>query len=232
MLYGFPKRNVLRRFILLIFMITISATWIAELSADNNSITFLWAFTALTGTQHDKRVIGLTTDSVLYSGDKFKIMFEAEDRCYFYILFKGSDEKTLVLYPKKFESNRHLAIENESTFLPSKYDWFTLDEKTGKETLYVLVSPETLPEIESLLEQYYSASSESRDRVGQLIVNFIDKKESFNRPLIAKAEKPIQIGGAIRSLSSSALPENEISKFTEEITVEEFFIRTYSIEHR
>lgn len=232
MLYRLSRRSVLGGFVLLVFLLSGSITWIAESSSKKPPITFLWSSAAITGAPDDRKLIELTSDSILYSGDKFKMMFEATERCYVYIVFKGSDDKILMLHPEKFKSNSHPPKENKTVFIPSEHGWFTLDTKPGTETLYVIVSFDPLSNLEALLEQYYAASLARRDEIGQSIVKLIHETESFSQPLVAKAEKPIQIGGTMRGLTDSSFPEADITRFTKEIAIEELFIRTYSIEHR
>lgn len=203
----------------------------ASSSSDKNT-SFMWAFAAITGTQDQRKLVAMKSESVLFSGDKFKLMFKPSKQCYVYIIFNGSGGEILLLHPEGLGSD-HLPSEgNRAVFIPSKRDWFTLDQKTGTETLYLLASLTPLADLETLLKQYGSASPKSRDDIAQSIVSLLGEKETSNQPLTAAAEKPILIGGTIRSISERTLSEEDISKFAQEITIEDLLIRTYSIDHR
>lgn len=204
---------------------------IAASSSDQNA-SFRWAFAALTNAQDQPKIVAMKSENVLFSGDKFKLMFEAHEQCYVYIIFKGSGGEILLLHPKGLDSIRLPAEVNKMVFIPSKRDWFTLDQHTGLETLYILASLTPLADLELLLKQYGSASPKSRNDIAQSIVSLLREKEISSQTLTAAAEKPILIGGTIRSITERSLTEEDISKFAQEIAIEDLFIRTYSIDHR
>ena len=96
----------------------------------------------------------------------------------------------------------------------------------------LLVSSSSLSDLEMLLKHYESAPPDSIGEMAKSIIRLIEEKKSFILPLTATAEKPIQIGGTIRRLSERSLTEEDISKFAQEIAIEDLFIRTYYIDHR
>ncbi len=218
--------------ILLFAFSTLNVSILIAASSSDPNASFTWAFVGITGAQDQRKVVAMKSENVLLTGDKFKLMFEACEQCYVYIIFKGSGGEILLLHPKGLNSD-YLPLEgNKTVFIPSKRDWFTLDQHTGTEILYLLASLTPLADLELLLRQYGSASPKSKNDIAQSIVSLLGKKEISTQTLTATAEKPILIGGTIRSITERNLSEEDIRKFAQEIAIEDVFIRTYSIDHR
>lgn len=234
------KKQMIRRFskhcamaiCVLSAFITINSATQINASPSTPNITLYWSFTAITGPIDQRTLITIQSDSVLYSGDKIKIMFEAQKQCYINIIFEGSGGEILLLYPQELEFLNHPPKLNKRVYIPNESDWFILDQKPGMETFYLLVSSEPMVELESQLKRYNSASPEGKDEVARSIVELISKHETFSRPLTADAEKPMLIGGTIRNISEQLITEKDLSKFAETITANDIFVRTYSIDHR
>lgn len=231
MIHRFSRCSVLGIFFLVVFFVLNLLVCIA-LSSSNQNTSFLWSFAAITGSQDQRKLVAITSDSALYSGDKFKLMFETRETCYVYIIFKGSQGEIVLLYPKRLESGSRPPKVNKKVFIPNERGWFTLDQQSGTEALYLLVSSKALRDLEALLKQYDSASLNKKDAIAQSIVMLIGEKERSSQPLTAAAEKPIQIGGTIRDIADPDYLSEDISKFAQEIAVDDLLIRNYSVEHR
>jgi hypothetical protein len=216
--------------VLIVFFTLHVSIWTAT-SPSEQKTSLLWSFAAITGAENQGKLVAITSDSVLYSGDKFKLMFEVQETLFVYIIFAGSDGEIVLLHPTKIESGIRPAAVNKAVFIPNEKDWFTLDQKRGTETLYLVVSSSHLADLELLLKRYEAASLDDRDKIAQAIVGLMKEKNRASQPLTAAVEKPIQIGGTIRSISERGLAEADISKFAQRIDIEALFIRIYSIEH-
>ena len=204
--------------------------WTAT-SPSEQKTSLLWSFAAITGAENQRKLVAITSDSVLYSGDKFKLMFEVRQTLFVYIIFAGSGGEIVLLHPTKLDSEIQPAAINTPVFIPNEKDWFTLDQKRGTETLYLVVSANHLADLELLLKRYEAASLNDKDEIAQTIIGLVQEKNRVIQPLTAAVEKPIQLGGTIRSISERGLAEADISKFTQSIDIEDLFIRIYSIEH-
>lgn len=225
------QRGALVSCVLLICYTLYVPIWTTASSLEQNT-SLLWAFVAITGAENQRKLMPVTSDSVLYSGDKFKLMFEARETLFVYIIFAGSEGEIVLLHPTTLKSEIRPSAINRRVFIPNERDWFTLDQKTGTETLYLLASSSPLAELESQLERYDSASRKDSKEIVQTIVNLIEKQEMLSQPLTAAAEKPLLIGGTIRSLSEQHVTKEDVNKFAEKIAVNDIFVRTYTIDHR
>lgn len=228
----YPASSVLVIFFLLnIFFIDVTFLTNESVSEDSN-ISFLWAFGALTGPQDDRKLMAVTKDSVLYSGDQFKIMIELQSKCYVYVIFLGSNGEILLLYPNQLDLPEESLQVNQRIFLPNKDMWFALDEQIGTEKFFLLASKTPLAKLEVLLKTYEASSPEIRPEITEKIYDFIKQSRKKHKQLTAVAEKPIQIGGTFRNVSKPQAPHQDISKFAIQITADDFFGRTFTIEHR
>lgn len=228
----YPASYVLVLFFLLsILFIDVTFLTNESVSKDSN-ISFLWSFAALTGPQDDRKFIPITKDTVLYSGDQFKMMIELQSECYVYVIFKGSQEEILLLFPEQLYLPEKPPRINQEIFLPNKELWFALDDQVGTEKIFLLASTTPLVKLEKLLKTYESSVPELRPEVTERILQFIENSRKQHKQLTAVAEKPIQIGGTFRNANKSELSHLDISDFAIEITEDEFFGRTFTIEHR
>lgn len=218
-------------FLLNIFLIDLTFITKESVSEDHN-ISFLWAFGALTGPQDDRKLISIAKDTVLYSGDQFKMMIELQSKCYVYVIFMGSNGEILLLFPEQLDLPEESFEVNQEIFLPNKDMWFALDDQIGIEKFFLLASKTPLTKLETLLQNYESSSLEIRPKLTEEILQFIKKTRKEHRQLTAVAERPIQIGGTFRNVSKPHVSHRDISAFAMKITADDFFGRTFTIEHR
>lgn len=203
-----------------------------ESISDGHNISFRWAFGALTGPQDDRKFVPITKDTVLYSGDQFKMMIELQSECYVYVIFKGSKEEILLLFPDQLYLTEKTLKINQEIFLPNKELWFALDDQAGIEKIFLLASTTPLVKLEELIKKYESSVPEIRPGITEEIQKFIENSRKQYKQLTAVAEKPIQIGGTFRNVKKSEFSHLDISAFAIEITEDDFFGRTFTIEHR
>ena len=76
----------------------------------------------------------------MYAGDQFRLSFMVNHDCYVYVLNTGPDGTVNVPC-----SNQQIAIDNrckagEWYIIPDGNNWYTLDAKSGKETLFLIAS--------------------------------------------------------------------------------------------
>ncbi len=87
----------------------------------------------------------LTEDSVLHSGDYYKIIFTPKQDSYVYIFQIDSSGKIYRLFPmKRFDGvtvdNFNPLKAGRTYYIPAEYQSFILDEQTGIERIYFLSS--------------------------------------------------------------------------------------------
>jgi hypothetical protein len=81
-------------------------------------------------------------------GDKFRLRVQANTDGYLYLFLRNSRGETQMLFP--YEKGTGKVSQFRSRFVPEK-DWFAFDRQSGTETLYLILSPDRLPEIDRLI---------------------------------------------------------------------------------
>lgn len=104
----------------------------------------------------------LTNDSVLQSGDKYKIVFTPEQTTWIYIFQMDSSGKMFLLFPQQemfgVNVNQSNPVQaNETRTVPMANAWFQLDKQVGTETIYFMASPQQDQELEATYQQYAQA---------------------------------------------------------------------------
>lgn len=224
-------QNILLLFLVSNLFLSIYGSALAEGVASDQGIAFNWAFVANTGSGKSETLVPVTRDTVLQSGDQFKMMVALQNQCFVYVLFKTSDGEILKLFPENFDIyQRSDNIQQRKFYLPGEDSWFTLDENTGVEKVYLLASHNRLSELEKLLNTY--AISEDKKQIAADIVLFIKKtRQQYGRFTIS-AERPVRIGGTFRNVEKKQSKLKNVDSFAINISGEDFFAKTFSIEHR
>lgn len=204
----------------------------AESSDEKENVRIHWAFGALTGPESKRELISINKDTTLKTGDQFKMMVELKSTCFVYLIYHGSNNEIQLLFPndlEQFNRNYHVA---EKYFIPQKDLWFALDEHTGQETFYLLVSKTRLFELEHLLQQYQSSGSAKKPEAVLEVIEQIKKIRRQHQSFAAKAERPISIGGSVRGVKEQKSSKQDVATLAVEISETEFYGRTFTIEHK
>lgn len=206
---------------------------IVNAQTTNQNISFRWAFVASTGPVDNKKYIPITKDTVLLSGDRFKMMVELQNECYLYVVFKSSTGEILKLFPENediFMNNS--GYLNRQFYLPGGESWFVLDNVTGTEKIYLLASHIRLSNLENVLERYAIANEEMKEKLAAEVVEIIKKTRKKQKQFTVTAERPEQIGGTVRLQVDKNSSSEVIDAFTMTISGDVFFAKTFTIEHR
>jgi len=201
-------------------------------SGEKENVRIHWAFGALTGPKNNRELISINKDSILKTGDQFKMMVELKSMCFVYLIYHGSNGEIQLLFPHglvQFNKNYYVA---EKYYIPQGDLWFALDEHTGRETFYLLVSKTRLPELDNLLQQYPSSVSSRKPEIAAEIIEQIKKVRRQHQSLTAKAERPLSIGGSVRSAQKQATALPDVAALAVEISAADFYGRTFTIEHK
>jgi len=192
------------------------------------NIRFRFAFGALTGTGTNRSLVRITEDAKLKTGDRIKLMAQLEQPGFLYVIHRGPDNEITLLLPADLKQSTPVG---KPYYMPNGASWFELDKNPGDETVYLLASTQRLENLESLLQRYSAAPAAGKASAATDIVSEIRKLRTQNREAAAQAERPVMIGGNVRSLDTpGALPD--ISTIAVEITAKDFFARTFTIDHR
>ena len=184
-------------FYLIVFM---SPRAKAEQKGDRN-IRFRWAFGAMVGPKNDRRLVAITRDTRLKTGDQLKMFVELKNNCYVYVIYRSAQNEIALLFPYEVKHFQKDYDTSRKYYIPKDDMWFELDQSTGRETFYLLASTKRLTGLEAFLEEYKSGKADSKKELAKNIVAEIRKIKKHNRKFMTTAaERPVQIGGNVRGI--------------------------------
>ncbi len=200
--------------------------------ADQPNISFEWSFAALIGPS--KNVVTITRDTILQSGEELKMMIKLNKECFVYLVYYGSQGEVELLFPYSLKQLQDDYITGKNYYIPRGREWLKLDNNTGKERFFLLASNIRLLNLESLLSEYYAVGDISRKKeIAEKIVTEIRETRKNYASYATLAEKPITIGGNIRSTETIEERRRiDIADFAIEINAKNFYSKTFTIDHQ
>jgi len=123
---------------------------------------------------------------VMHSGDQFRLVFSPLDDCHVYVVNVTSGGAVSQLFPTPAIQLQNPCRRNHKYEVPDGVNWFTLDDKTGVETLYLVASVDALPNLQSLLRKVADGSS-SQGREEE-VFRIMDKIEDRDPAMAAGVE--------------------------------------------
>jgi Domain of unknown function (DUF4384) len=188
------------------------------------NVNFRWAFGAFVGGENPPRLIAITQDTTLKTGDQLKMLVELRKSCFVYVIHHGPQGEVHWLFPlstQQLETDYQTAKRYD---IPPGDALFKLDEQVGRETFYLLASAERLTGLETLLSTYATASQSEQSQIATNIVSEIREVKKRYRQFATLAERPVPIAGNTRG--------EDIGDLAVEITAQNFYSKTFTIEHR
>ena len=103
----------------------------------------------------------LTRQTELHSGDHYKIIFAPAQKTYVYLFQQDASGNIEQLFPRQGSAdNQNPTRPKETYFVPGQSQWFFLDNTTGTERFYFLVSEQA----DKLLEDQYQQVVNARQQ--------------------------------------------------------------------
>jgi hypothetical protein len=99
----------------------------------------------LTRGPSEEKLILVPKGGVLHSGDRFQIAFETNRDAYAYVFFQDNTGKITRLFSGK-------VLGNKRHKLPGEYDWFKLDETTGREEIHVMAAKRPVANLDEVVQ--------------------------------------------------------------------------------
>ena len=226
---------VLTAFFIIIFgnLITYSSKPADAGQQKGENVSFRWAFGAVVGPEDDRKLIAITRDSELKTGDKFKMFVELKKKCFVYLIFQDSLGEIQLLFPKNFRQFTDDYQLSKKYYVPAGDLWFALDEKTGHESFHLLASYKRLTILENIIADYESPASINKSEIAKKIVAEIQEIKRKHKKLQATAERPVQIAGSLRgTVKAPNQPFPDIDIVATEISTTDFYGRTFTIDHK
>ncbi len=192
-----------------------------------------WAFAAVSVQDGKSSMVPVTQDMVLKSGDQLKMMVELQRRCFVYLFHHNEQDGLKLLFPYALQQFEGDYQPDRRYYIPMGDAWFTLDQNPGREVFYLIASSKRLEELEKAYVRYDSAEGALKAESARALLDQIKELRREHRELTSPAERPVPIGGALRSVEKGADPKRfDIAAFADEVLSTGFVARTYTIEHK
>jgi hypothetical protein len=197
------------------------------------NVGFRWAFGAMTGQANDRRLESVTQDRALKTGDQIKMLVEPQRQCFIYVIHHNSQDEVALLFPYSLEQfERDYAVSGRY-YIPRGSTWYELDRNPGTEAFHVLASEQRLTELERLVGELQKADGPRKGELSKLVLAEIRNQKKQHRDLAAPAERPVNIGGAVRGFEKSAAGGYpDVSVLAQDVTANGFYARTFTIDHQ
>lgn len=234
--------NILRLVVLVLSFMAIEFGFWEALSAarateqalqEGENIHFRWAFVARVRTADGQELFPVTGDTMLKTGDQFKIFLEVMKKCFVYVIYHGAQSELRLLYPGDLTELSTGKQPSKQYCLPEGLGWFELDDQVGRETFYLLASAQRLIELETLIKDYEHAEPARKPELAAQILDEIRKVRWRHRKFKTSAERPAEIVGRVRAADEtkeSLFPN--LTNYAIEISAKDFYSRTFRVEHR
>ena len=199
---------------------------------------FHWAFVAYPNPETHSHLEPqpIERDTVLYSGDYFKLLLEPLTECYAYFLY-DSKEELKILFPynqDQFETDWEVG---EQYYIPKGRNWYRLDETTGQEKLHLLVSRERLIDLERLIDSFRAAGKDEKEALGLKVLNKLNEVRKRLRMHRTIVDRPEPIAGTMRGGDEEEVPTTmpplvDVAKYAKVVEADTFYSKTLVITHQ
>jgi len=200
---------------------------------EDKGVSFRWAFGAIVGPEDDRKLVAITRDTELKTGDQIKMYLELEEKCFVYVFYRGPQDEVRMIFPynaRQFDTDYKTSTRY---YIPRGNKWFKMDENGGTERFYLLASAKRLTELEMVYGKYGSADPGRKQALAKQVLVKIREIKKRYRKFTTVAERPVAIGGNVRGINvGGAGPAFDISTLAVEITATNFFSRTFTIDHK
>jgi hypothetical protein len=189
-------------------------------ASDEDKVSFVWAFHALVVEGSVTKQVPIKEDITLKTGDQLKMFVELRKPCFVYVIHHGAQGEIQRLFPydvQQFTADYQTSIIYE---IPPNDAWFRLNEHAGLETFYVVASAQRLTDLEKLLATYAAAQPVEQPLAATDILAALRDLLKQHRASV-KPGRPVPIAGNMRQGIEGV-----------EISAPQFYIETFTIEHR
>jgi hypothetical protein len=208
---------------------------LAEQSAmqEDENVNFQWAFVVLKNSNSGSQFTAITHDTALKSGDKLKMLVRLNKKCFVYVFYHSSQGALYMLFPYTLSQFSNDYEVSKKYYIPQSDFVFELDENIGQEKYYLIASAQRLPELEDLYSSYESTEDVKKPKYFEKIIHEIRELRKSHKTFTTKAERPIISVGAIRAhLISEGSEYPDLDKFLIEFSANDFFAKTFTIDHK
>lgn len=165
----------------------------------------------------------------LKANDQVKVYLNPGEGSYVYLLLKDSYNELYTLFPPSFQDFENNYFDREY-YIPRTSDWLILDQDSGTETFYLMVSNKRLYDLENLISDYRSVkkSDKNIDQILQTKQRVIEKMREYrltNSFFQGNSENIVLVACEFRG-------SVDLFKFSAiDIEVDNFYAKTFKIKH-
>lgn len=153
-----------------------------------------------------KEPMAFPGEIVFSPGDQLRLTFNSPQDGYLYVVNEGPEPKNgLPVYnflfpdPARIPDATPSLKSDKSLFIPANQDhWFTIDKEQGTETLWLILSDKSIPELEAakkwLTPQYGGEIQDASEILA--IQQFISKNYTSAKPVATKGELQTNLKGS------------------------------------
>lgn len=200
---------------------------------EKDNIGFEWGFGALSGSAKEPKLASIARDTTLRSGDQVKLIVKLTTQCFVYVLHEDPTGEIVLRFPYDLQQFTTDYKIGKNYYIPKGRPWFQLDEKAGRETFYLLASPNRLTDLEGLVTKYQSSPAAGKAALAKDIVSEIRNVRKRFKTFTTTAERPISIGGNVRGLDGPGAGRRpDVASITTEISANNFYGKTITVEHK
>jgi hypothetical protein len=95
--------------------------------------------------------VEVSPDSTFHSGDRIRVILEANDTGYLYVVQQGSSDKWETLYPSPETNSGSNRVEPKQVYRVPPEGVFSFDTRTGTERLFIVLSRQPVSDLDSLI---------------------------------------------------------------------------------
>lgn len=200
---------------------------------EEGNVAFKWAFGVAVGEGEGRTLTSITKDTALKSGDDLKMVVQLQNNCFVYVLYLSSTGELDLLFPYDVKQFKNDYSQGRNYYIPEGRSWFTLDKNLGRETFYLVASKSRLHDLESKVEKYRAAKASTKANLAKDVVAEIRDLKKRYKSYATLAERPISIGGNVRGKPTGAdAPRPDVADIAVEIVANNFYSKTFTIEHQ
>jgi hypothetical protein len=211
---------------------TAQSAAIQQQPQSETNIDFEWAFGALIGA--DKKLVSVTKDTILKSGEEFKMYVKLHKECFVYVVYYGSKGELALMFPSSIQQFQKDYLVDKNYYIPVGRKWEQLDQNTGPEKFFLVASSERLLDLEAKIGTYLSAEDSKKKTLAEEVVSEVRNVRKRYSTFATIAEKPITIGGNIRAIAEQKeeVRRPDVSTIATKITANNFYSKTITIDHQ
>jgi Domain of unknown function (DUF4384) len=189
-------------------------------ASDENNVSFVWAFEALVAAGNVTKQVQIKEDMKLKTGDHLKMFVELRKPCFVYVIHHGAQGEIQQLFPYDIQQFTTDYQTSKIYEIPPNDAWFRINEQVGLETFYLVASAQRLADLEQLLATYAAAQPAEQPLAATNVLAELRNLLKQHRASM-KPGRPVPIAGNMRKGIEGV-----------EITAPQFYIETFTIEHR